>query len=212
MNLNPFKKQATPDLVAEIKRKLEAEQARFAVLTIKHQSLAFDAETTGDNAALNDLAFEITHSRGRIETLHAALREAQQRQAAAEQERIAAARQEKIAAWRKTLEKRAATASKLTTALVPVIKMYRELQEISQQAARSHPDGAFQIGWLLSEGEIHTAIGEELARLWDNPQIGEAYRFPGSTRAGQTYDPGKLPDLATVAWQANEHAFAGVKS
>ena len=201
-----------PDLVADIRWKLEAEQARSGELQDKIDAVAFEAEATGDSAALNDLASDIYKSRARVETLQAALREAQKRDAMAEADRIHAERQTRITTWKKLLEKRAAVASKLTTALVPVVKMYRELQELGQQAARSQPNGVYQVGWLFAESEIHTAIGEELARLWDNPQMGEAYRFPGSTRAGLTYDPNKLPDLATVAWQANESALASLKS
>jgi hypothetical protein len=201
-----------PDLVGDLKRKLDAEQSHCAELSAKHQSVAFEAETTGDSAALNDLAFEISKSRGRIETLQAAHREAQKRDAMAEAKKIRAERQARITAWKKTLDRRAAVASKLTTSLTASVKLYREFQALSQEAARSNPNGVYQMGWAMADSEIHGAIAEELARLWEHPEIGEAYRFPGATRIGQTYDPDQIPDLVTVICAGNDAAMARVTS
>src|SRR5260221_534410 len=81
-------KAPPPDLVGDIKRKLEAEQSRCAELSGKNQSVAFEAETTGDRATLNDLAFDISKSRGRIETLEAANCEAKKRCAMAKAQKL----------------------------------------------------------------------------------------------------------------------------
>ena len=197
--------------IAEIERKLASAQQDVGAFGHEYSEAALDALNGKPGAQNRVESLEAAHARAAalVKQLAAALRAAQERDAATLLANRAALRKTQLLACKSHLSTRDKAADALATTLFEAAKQWKILLEHSEKARAACPIGAqWPEGGAGAHGQLARLVTRELRLASFNAGLVDPYRsLPGSAPIDDT--PNLLP-LVTEMRQATACVLAAI--
>jgi hypothetical protein len=185
-----------PPSPAEILELIEAKKAQVPVLTLRQAEEAEASISSGDDTRYNSVVAEMSSLHAEIVRLESALVGAEARskqQAKAQQLAAQAAVRARVS---KLLDERLSSVTKIETAIVDLVKGWRELIQLSDKAFVAYPNGPPPSGTALTNAELIPLVAAELYRLGATVPITGR---PVTERLAPTLPGPKCPDYMLLA-------------